>query len=422
VEKDELGLAFMHEKWKEPISIFFQNEVLKYVKYKWRFLRRNEAYKKEYEALMKLKTICQIVQTCDNYETIKEWNDQYFIDWHIFNSKWNVSAPIDPALRTFEIISQMVMLFLTESEKKEIEILTGGNITDTERLDILEEHLLGPVTKAMSALIKFLFPNHLSLLPVRVNKDHEIHNPEWRLRTDADFFKSIDPPPNPDLGKDGILKLSIDLNYSKKVLLKELDDIIDLWNPESGFTKPHGDQWGALRKICKCTEVQLDSLITEWGLKKEQVKTYNHQARNNFEPLFDGCGFVKHCRDDAGFLPEPEWYALITILCREQGGVDLIHKLSQPHPGYSRQETEGKILHALNDSGSITCNSIKSLNLTHCKQCKSRVNSPLSLVNRYHKPKIVPAPEKPKESANSSLSFPQHILKGSAGSGGYCER
>ena len=73
------------------------------------------------------------------------------------------------------------------------------------------------------------------------------------------------------------------------------------------------------------------------------------------------CRFMQHTRDDAASLPEPEWYAMLTELAREQGGPDLIHNLSRPHPDYKSQETDKKILHAINAAGPTTCTKIKSL-------------------------------------------------------------
>ena len=71
------------------------------------------------------------------------------------------------------------------------------------------------------------------------------------------------------------------------------------------------------------------------------------------------CKFMAHCRDDAASLKEPEWYAMVTILAREPGGIALIHEMSRPHKGYKKGHTDSKIIHALNDSGPMTCEAIK---------------------------------------------------------------
>ena len=94
-----------------------------------------------------------------------------------------------------------------------------------------------------------------------------------------------------------------------------------------------------------------------------------------------GCAFMQHCRDDATTLPEPEWYAMISQLCREKGGPDLIHELSKPYAKgrkerYNPNATDKKIIHALN-SGPITCDKISEL--WKCgRECP--VRSPAALV------------------------------------------
>lgn len=88
------------------------------------------------------------------------------------------------------------------------------------------------------------------------------------------------------------------------------------------------------------------------------------------------CEFLKHCDRDRATLSEPEWYAMISILAREPGGKDFIHSLSRGYPKYSPQETDKKILHAINDAGPTTCERIKIL--WNCgKDCG--ITSPVAL-------------------------------------------
>ncbi|WP_407311754.1 YfjI family protein [Desulfosporosinus sp. SB140] len=97
--------------------------------------------------------------------------------------------------------------------------------------------------------------------------------------------------------------------------------------------------------------------------------------------IFDDCAFLRHCRDDAETLPEPEWYAAVSILSRLFKGVDLVHKISQPYPDYYRQETDRKILHAMNDAGPATCHRIKTEFPGYCEECRERIKSPVVLIN-----------------------------------------
>lgn len=86
-----------------------------------------------------------------------------------------------------------------------------------------------------------------------------------------------------------------------------------------------------------------------------------------FKPLMDdglkaimACKFMQHCRDDASKLSEAEWFFMVRQLCKEPGGVALIHKLSKPYPGYTKAETDTKILHSLNDTaGPCSCGTIR---------------------------------------------------------------
>lgn len=94
--------------------------------------------------------------------------------------------------------------------------------------------------------------------------------------------------------------------------------------------------------------------------------------------LIMDCYFMRHCRDDAAELKEPDWYAMATILAREPGGMALIHELSKPYPKYKKAATDQKILHALNSSGPMTCDKIREKTGFSCgRDC--HVKSPASL-------------------------------------------
>jgi putative DNA primase/helicase len=122
------------------------------------------------------------------------------------------------------------------------------------------------------------------------------------------------------------------------------------------------------------------------------------RATSNLDAIM-ACKFMQHCRDDAATLKEPEWYAMVTILAREPGGVALIHELSKPHKGYKKGHTSSKIMHALNDSGPMTCEAIKSKCGFDCgRECK--VKSPAALPFAATKEANRPVP---------SIKTPPHI-------------
>ncbi|MBU0507774.1 hypothetical protein KKH27_02910 [bacterium] len=65
--------------------------------------------------------------------------------------------------------------------------------------------------------------------------------------------------------------------------------------------------------------------------------------------------FIPWCQQNANAgLPEPLWYAMISNLCRFDGGCELIHAISKQDPvaeRYDPAETDAKIEHALASSG-----------------------------------------------------------------------
>lgn len=101
-----------------------------------------------------------------------------------------------------------------------------------------------------------------------------------------------------------------------------------------------------------------------------------------FSAIMAGCAWLRHCRDDAACLPEPEWFAALSIVARCVDGNCHCHELSSPYPGYSHAETEMKITHAL-QGGPRTCLYIStSLNAAqYCSTCNHIHNSssPISL-------------------------------------------
>ena len=170
-------------------------------------------------------------------------------------------------------------------------------------------------------------------------------------------------------------------------------------DPETGFEKPYEDQGKWIIETLKhrISEKTLDKLISKWGLKSKE-EPYDESTRSFFEAFaeqaramdyppaqFDdvqnGCGWVNHCVNDAKHLSEPEWYNLLTIVVRCEEGPDVCHRISNPYPDYSYEETQAKIEHALEDSGPSKCSTIKKTNSKFCKTCQhwGRIKSPIVL-------------------------------------------
>lgn len=127
-------------------------------------------------------------------------------------------------------------------------------------------------------------------------------------------------------------------------------------------------------------------------LRREQKAAGQVTAPDEDKPaaaiILERCAFLRHCRYDADRLPEPEWYAMLTVIARTDGGPELCHELSRPYPGYSERETDAKIKHALEDTGPMTCERIKADFPGWCQGCKEKVTSPavLGITERWESP------------------------------------
>ncbi|MDD3899426.1 MAG: phage/plasmid primase, P4 family, partial [Syntrophomonadaceae bacterium] len=98
------------------------------------------------------------------------------------------------------------------------------------------------------------------------------------------------------------------------------------------------------------------------------------------DPIIKGCQWMRHCRDNADRLPEPEWYALLSVLACCENGNELAHEWSKPYPGYSPEETDRKFNQSIKASGPRTCQYIReNLNVEYCSKCKRKVKSPAVL-------------------------------------------
>jgi hypothetical protein len=102
-----------------------------------------------------------------------------------------------------------------------------------------------------------------------------------------------------------------------------------------------------------------------------------------FLQILGGCPWMRHCKDDAASLPEPEWYRMLSIVGRCKNGVRIAHELSQPYPKYTPAETDGKLHQAMGAAGPTTCAFIENeLGQGECcNRCSHRgkVKSPIAL-------------------------------------------
>jgi len=123
--------------------------------------------------------------------------------------------------------------------------------------------------------------------------------------------------------------------------------------------------------------------------ERDQPDHTEEQFKNSkpadVEPILEDCGWLRHCRDDASTLPEPEWFGMLSIVGRCEDGEQLVQDFSRPHPNYSPEETKAKLLHALQGAGPRTCAYIRnSLNgEPYCSHCPhwGKIKSPIVLGN-----------------------------------------
>lgn len=102
------------------------------------------------------------------------------------------------------------------------------------------------------------------------------------------------------------------------------------------------------------------------------------------EEMISKCRFLKHCRDDAATLPEPEWHAAISNLALTADGREVIHQISKPYPNYSFEETEQKYLYAAKADKPVTCEYIHRNLGFDCKKICG-VKSPVALSHASEK-------------------------------------
>jgi hypothetical protein len=116
--------------------------------------------------------------------------------------------------------------------------------------------------------------------------------------------------------------------------------------------------------------------------KKNSGATDAQYGPANLDRVTDGCGFFRHCLDDAATLPEPDWHAAATIAVRCTDGRKAFHTLSKPYPAYDQDETDD-LLDRAQDAGPMKCATIRAKfgGEPYCSTCPfwSGIATPLVL-------------------------------------------
>jgi P4 family phage/plasmid primase-like protien len=97
------------------------------------------------------------------------------------------------------------------------------------------------------------------------------------------------------------------------------------------------------------------------------------------------CSWIRSCYERKE-IPEPEWYAALSIIGRFDSSGDEAHKFSQLDSRYDAHETTSKLNHALEASGPITCEFAKANFHEGCLECPfyGQVSSPIQIKSDSH--------------------------------------
>ena len=116
--------------------------------------------------------------------------------------------------------------------------------------------------------------------------------------------------------------------------------------------------------------------VYELALELLRIATAPGSTAAGMESLL-ACTFIRHCYRDQADLPEPHWWAMISIMAKlGEVGCDLIHEFSQGHPKYNVSETDRKIRQARQNNKPVSCDFIRGL--YDCGR-KCQVRSPADL-------------------------------------------
>jgi putative DNA primase/helicase len=144
-------------------------------------------------------------------------------------------------------------------------------------------------------------------------------------------------------------------------------------------------------------------------------------------PILEGCAWMRHCRDDAAKLPEPEWYRMLTVIARCEDAERWAHEISKDYPQYSKRETNRKLKQASGDAiAPVTCGYVHG-NLNgdgYCAAClfRGNVNSPITIGRiedtapgpQAEAEAGLPPPEEPPTSAAAASRIEKYTDLGNA--------
>lgn len=105
--------------------------------------------------------------------------------------------------------------------------------------------------------------------------------------------------------------------------------------------------------------------------------------KSDFRAVLAACRFIQRWVQDAKILPEPEWYAGLSIVGRTENGREISHRVSSQYPNYDKGKVDKKLEQALTASGPVTCEHISKIGFEGCLACplfySKNLKSPISL-------------------------------------------
>jgi len=266
-------------------------------------------------------------------------------------------------------------------------------------LDVGETKDFDSKQEALDALEKFIQSQELPP-PVTVDSGNGIHAywmldqdvpvQEWKLY--AEKFKqlclssglNIDPAVTAD--KARILRCPDTLNFKSNppTPTKILDQTTQVYQ-FSMFKQFLGEVVMPLEEIVK-------TKLSEVSRKLNGVDNYSSKfdtlaTKSLDEESTEGCLQIRHIIRNRTSLPEPLWYAGLSIAQHCIDRDTAIHGLSQDYPGYTKEGTERKANQTQDKPQS--CTVFDNLNPGVCEQCphQGKITNPLVLGKVF-----VPAP------------------------------
>lgn len=148
--------------------------------------------------------------------------------------------------------------------------------------------------------------------------------------------------------------------------------------------------------------------------------------KDNYEYVFSdiaikslegrGCAQIKHILSYPESVPEPLWYAGLSVSVRCSDGDEAIHQMSEDHPSYSREKTIRKAQQSLaNAKWAHSCSAFEKENPSGCEGCafkgKLRSGSPIDLGRQFKEAEEAPTENSVRleEDSETLQAFPNYL-------------